>query len=270
MPALFPIHEFFIFNGDIKPVSEFVHSENNGGVYEVLRVVNGIPIFTKDHILRLFQSAQIAEKQIGFAESEIQSLLKVLIAKNEVRNGNLLISFKTNLKIFFIPHDYPSAEMYEHGVECGVLEAVRKNPNAKVFQTMVREQANSLISEKGYYEVALVDHLGRITEGSRSNLFFVKGDRIITSPGKDVLLGITRKKIIQLAKDLNIPCFEKEILYKEISTFDALFISGTSPQILPVKKVANVEFNVKNEVVQLLVRNFDSLINEYIKTAKLI
>jgi branched-chain amino acid aminotransferase len=267
MAALFPTHGFFIFNGDIKPVSEFVHSENTGGVYEVLRVVNGVPIFTKDHILRLFHSAQIAEKQIGFTESEIQNLLMVLIAKNEVRNGNLLISFKTNLKIFFIPHDYPSEEMYEQGVECGVLEAERKNPNAKVFQTQVREKANNLIAENGYFEVALVDYLGRITEGSRSNLFFVKGDRIITSPGKDVLLGITRKKIIQLAKDLNISFFEKEILYKEISTFDALFITGTSPKILPVRKVANLEFNVQNEVVQLLVKSFDSLINEYIKTA---
>ena len=143
--ALFPIHHYFIFNGKLKSISEFIPSENNGGIYEVLRVVKGVPLFFEDHLLRFYKSAEIAGKSVVYSESEIRNFLNLLIQNNKVSEGNLLISCKTNLKIFFIPHNYPSAKKYEEGVICGVLQAERENPNAKVFQTEVRERANEII-----------------------------------------------------------------------------------------------------------------------------
>ena len=195
---------------------------------------------------------------------QIGKSIILLIQKNKVDNGNLLISFKTNLKIYFIPHNYPSLEMYSNGVECGILKAERKNPNAKVFQTLVRERANIIMSEKGLYEVVLVDNKKRITEGSRSNLFFVKGNQIITSPGNNVLLGITRQKTIQLTKDLGYVFCEKEVFLSELSTFDSIFITGTSPKILPVNRIGNVCFNPQNEITQKLIYSFNKLIESYI------
>lgn len=262
--ALFPIQNFFILNGELKPVSEFIPSENNGGVYEVLRIVNGTPLFVQDHLHRLFKSAQIARKRVVYSEAEITNHIKLLIQKNRVGNGNLLVSCKTNLKIFFIPHNYPSAEMYKSGVECGILKAERENPNAKVFQTSVREKANEIIFKYNFYEVLLIDRLNRITEGSRSNLFFVKDNQIITSPGNEVLLGITRQQTIQLVKTLGISFYEKEVLYSELATFDAIFITGTSPKILPVKQIDSILFDCKNEILRMLMSNFDELISSYI------
>lgn len=262
--ALFPIYDFFILNGEIKSVSEFIPSENNGGVYEVLRILKGNPLFLEDHLLRLFKSAEIARKQVNYSESEIVNFLLLLIKENKVESGNLLISCKTNLKIFFIKHNYPSVEMYSEGVECGILKAERKDPNAKVFQTSVREQANAVISEKGVYEVVLVDNQERITEGSRSNLFFVKGNQIITSPGNNILLGITRQKTIQLAQELGYIFIEKEVFINELSNFDSAFITGTSPNILPVKQIGNVSFNPHNKILQTLISSFNKLIESYI------
>ncbi|NQU53526.1 MAG: aminotransferase class IV [Bacteroidetes bacterium] len=262
--ALFPIYDFFIINGKIKSVSEFIPSENNGGVYEVLRVVNGTPLFLEDHFLRLLKSSQIAGKNVNYSELEIRNFLNLLIQKNKVKNENLLISFKTNLKIFFIAHNYPLVEMYTEGVECGILHAERENPNAKVFQTSVRKKANEMILGKGLYEVILVDNQGRITEGSRSNLFFVKGNQIITSPGNNVLLGITRQKTIQLAQELGFAFLEKEVFLDELSIFESVFITGTSPKILPVNKIGNVAFNPQNEILQMLISRFNQLIESYI------
>ncbi len=262
--ALLPIHNFFVFNEKIQPVRLFVPAENEGGIYEVLRVKNGIPLFLEDHLERFEKSAEIAEKNIRFSENEIEELLQNLIVENKVDEGNILISCKLNLKVFFIAHSYPSEEMYKSGVGCGILKAERENPNAKVFQTFVRQKANILIVENGFYEVLLADETGCITEGSRSNVFFVKQGKILTSPGNKVLLGITRQKTIELAKKLEMEVVEQEIQQKELDEFDAAFITGTSPKILPIKKINDSIFDVENSTVRRLMDAYDKMIEEYV------
>lgn len=266
--ALLPQHKYFVYNNEIVPVSEFVPSENEGGIYEVLRVEQGVPLFLEDHLERFFHSANIAGKSIRYTTAQILELLKRLIAENRVTVGNILISCKINLKAFFIPHNYPVDEMYNSGVICGILHAERKNPNAKVFQTKVREQSNKLIAEQGFYEVMLVDHFGRITEGSRSNVFFVQENTLITPPGNEVLLGITRKKAIFLAEKLKINFREEDIFFKELETFSGAVITGTSPKILPVKKLEHTVFDPQIKIIRELILGYQHLIDEYISANK--
>lgn len=263
--AVIPIHKFFVFNDEIRPTEVFVPGENEGGIYEVLRVENGIPLFLEDHLQRFYNSAQLAEKSIRFSENQINTFLKNLIEKIDVAIGNVLISCKINLKLFFITHNYPTIEMYRNGVSCGILKAERENPNAKVFQTSVRQRADQMLAENGFYEVLLADYFDRITEGSRSNIFFVSGKELVTSPGSKVLLGITRQKTIQLALDLNIPVIEREVNFSELNHFDAAFITGTSPKILPIKKIDGFTFNHQNKIVRQLMKSYDVLIAEYLK-----
>lgn len=263
-----PLHSFFVFNGELKPVSEYMKSENSGGVYEVLRVVKGIPLFLEDHLKRFYSSAAIAGKSIRFTQDEIISFLNRLIRENGVNEGNILISCRTNLKAFFIAHKYPNPAWYEKGVECGLLFAERQNPNAKIFQTPIRQKADELMEKKGYYEVLLVDHLNRITEGSRSNVFFVKDNHLITPPGNEVLLGITRQKTIQLAYKAGLRFREQEIGLKEVPAFHSAFITGTSPKILPLYKIEDWIFHPQNKVVQQLIRMFDVLIADYIRAVR--
>ncbi|WP_163325790.1 aminotransferase class IV [Draconibacterium mangrovi] len=263
--ALFPIHKYFVFNGRLVPVSTFVPAENEGGIYEVLRVVDGIPLFLDEHLQRFQHSAELAGKEIRYSCTQLEAFLNQLIIRNEVDEGNILISCKTNLKAFFIAHNYPSAEQYKSGIRCGLLHAERMNPNAKVFQTEVRKQANQLMETLGFYEVLLVDHEQRITEGSRSNVFFIKGDEIITPPGKHVLLGITRQKTITCANRLNLKIREAEIPLDRLTGLDAAFITGTSPKILPIKEVDGHSFDVDNKVLRSLMNEYDKVIQEDIQ-----
>ena len=165
-----------------------------------------------------------------------------------------------------IPHRYPTSEMYTNGVTCGTLRAERENPNAKVFQTSVRQKANELIAEKQFYEVMLIDHLERVTEGSRSNVFFIKDNQVITSPEDEVLLGITRQKTIQIAKELGLEIVQKEVFLDTLDTFDAVFITGTSPKILPVKQIDKTIFNPSNNILTNLMEAYNQLIEDYVKT----
>lgn len=267
--ALLPIQKYFVFNDELKPVSEFVPSENEGGIYEVLRVVEGVPLFLEDHLERFYKSAEIAGKAIRFSPNQINSFLKLLIENDEIDFGNILISCKTNLKAFFVAHKYPNAQQYSEGVNCGILHAERKNPNAKVFQTSVRQQANDLIANNDFYEVLLIDKNGLITEGSRSNVFFIKGDQIITPKAQKVLLGITRQRTIQCAKELGFNVSEGDVSLKELADFKAVFLTGTSPKLLPLKKVGELQFDSENNVLQNLIKRFDLMIKVYIKNARL-
>lgn len=261
----FPLHRFFVYNGKITPNTEFRVSENAGGVYEVLRVANGVPLFLKEHLERFFTSAKLAGKSIRFTGEQIAGYLAELISRNRVLEGNILLSCKTNLKAFFIPHNYPDEKWYKTGISCGILRAERRNPHAKVFQTSVRQRADELIEKQNYYEVLLINHSGRITEGSRSNVFFVDNGCLVTPPGNKVLMGITRQKTIQLANDAGIPFREQEIGLDDISSLQAAFITGTSPKILPVAKIKDWKFDSQNPVVQKLRENYDALIRDYIR-----
>lgn len=262
--TVLPIHNFFVFNDEIRPTEVFVAGENEGGIYEVLRVVNGIPLFLEDHLKRFYDSALLAGKTINFSETQLSTFLKNLIDKNKVSDGNVLISCKINLKAFFIAHKYPTAEMYRDGVSCGILKAERENPNAKVFQTTVRQRADQMLEESGFYEVLLVNHFGKITEGSRSNIFFVVGNEIVTSPVNKVLIGITRQKTLQMAHNLKIPVNERDVDFNELQYFDAAFITGTSPKILPIQNIHGFAFNPHNELVRKLMKSYDDLIVDYL------
>lgn len=262
---LLPVHKYFILNGELKAVKQYVSVENEGGIYEVLRVVDGIPLFLEDHLERFYRSAQLAGKNIAFSDSQIRDFLNDLIEKNKVYVGNILIYCKIDLELFFISHVYPSDKMYVEGVNCGILKAERDNPNAKVLHTTVRNRADLIIAEKRFYELLLVDHLGKVTEGSRSNVFFVSENEIVTSPANRVLVGITRQKTLQLAAELNIQVVEREVNFSELQSFDAAFITGTSPKILPILKIDAFKFNPQNQIVGQLMKKYNELIEMYMK-----
>jgi len=255
-----PVHDYFVVNGELKSTIEFKPNENDGGIYEVVRVIQGFPLFLKEHLERLFISAKIANKSIKFSETEIGQFLIKLIDANNTEDGNIFISYQNNLNIFFIAHKYPTIELYKNGIYCGILKAERENPNAKVIQTTVRQKADKIMTRKGYYEVLLMDHKNRITEGSRSNVFFIRNNVIITPPGNEVLLGITRKKAIFLSAKMGCKLKEADVFFDDLKTFQAAFITGTSPQFLPIKQIDGLSYDPQNKIVQQLIEDYNKLI----------
>ena len=108
------------------------------------------------------------------------------------------------LFIFFIPYLYPAPDMYRVGVEILSLNEVRNQPNAKITNLSLRTLADKIISDKNVYEVLLVNQEGFITEGSRSNIFFIKDKVVFTPPTSIVLPGITREKVLEICNNLGI------------------------------------------------------------------
>ncbi len=244
-------------------------------IYEVIKIENGIPIFLEDHLNRLFDSADISRLNINESYCDFETLINELIKKNKVNEGKikLIVRFddqngnsEKDLLIYFTPYLFPNKEEYQDGVEVGLCNAVRLNPNAKVYNTEARKKANHRIVEEKLYEVLLMNKDGFVAEGSRSNIFFIKNNKVITPPVCDVLNGITRKQLINICKQKNIDIAEDRIHFSDLSNMDCAFLSGTSIKVLPVKNIGDGKFDTKNKVLRRIMGLYDQAIADYINS----
>jgi len=258
---------YYICDGVIssKEFSEELVTSKGVTLYEVIRVIKGVPLFIEEHLERLESSAKLTNITLKYDNLEIKRQIKLLIEKNKVLEGNVKIIFnhddKDNFYAYFIKHKYPTEEMYIKGVETILYHGERETPNAKVINKTFRKKVDERIAAAGVFEAILVDDNGNITEGSKSNIFMVKGKGIITAPIKDVLPGVTRNIIIKLVKSLNFNVIEKNINYKDIFKMDAVFITGTSPKVLPISKIDETNFiSTKNAIVIKIISEYDNLI----------
>src|SRR5690606_31821955 len=126
----------------------------------------------------------------------------------------------------------------------------RDNPNAKVLVTSFKEDVAKALKEKEAFEALLVNKSGYIPEGSRSNMFFVKGDKVYTAKASEVLIGITRKYIFNVCDKLNIKIVEESIHVDDLDKLDGAFMSGTSVNVLPISSIDNIKLDsVNNRII---------------------
>lgn len=266
----------FIHNGGIYSTEEFnnIYQNSSPSIYEVIRIMDGIPLFLEEHYERFFNSSKILGLKLSISIDEIKSNIDKMITINDIENYNIKIVFN-NLKeetinqyYFFSSSNYPDEDMYREGIKTITYKAIRQNPNAKVLNNNLRDEVTRLLKETGSYEALLVNKQGEITEGSRSNTFFIKGSCVYTPPSEGVLLGITRQRIISLCLKNNIQIVEKTVLESELSTFDALFMSGTSPKVLPINSVNGISFSTHNELLVKIKNIYNDEIKNYIDSHK--
>jgi len=266
---LSPEREYFVKDGVVMEIWQFdpAWSKGRKTVYEVMRVINGIPLFLEEHVNRLLQSASKTGIRDIADPGRVSGSIRKLIQANRAKDGNILfclINENGNVHIltWFVEHHYPSAEEYSSGVYIRSMKAVRKHPNAKTWNAELRKKASYLIASSDAYEVLLVDKKKNITEGSRSNIFFIRGNTIFTPPENKVLKGITRQKVLEICENAMVRINEKEIPLQEVPFYEAAFITGTSPGILPVNAIENHRFNNSNELMRKLMEAYQSIVGK--------
>jgi branched-chain amino acid aminotransferase len=256
---------YFIVGTELRSTCDFnpnLHKEGRG-IYEVFRVINGIPLFLNEHIDRFYNSAVIGGYSININRPQILQMLQRLIEVNHLKNGNIQFQFIERKNVgkhftaWITPTIYPTKKDYTEGVQIATLNAVRNLPNLKSVNLPTRQKANQFISENEIFEVLLIDDEGLVTEGSRSNIFFVKDNKLITTNLELVLPGITRSKVIEIAFRENIDLHTTLITYQEIEHFEAAFLTSTSMKILPVNQIDNVQFDAGNSLVNRMKLLYD-------------
>jgi branched-chain amino acid aminotransferase len=227
-------------------------------------------LFFEDHFNRFHQSVLLSGFKLPVHADVLKKRLSDLAKKNRIAVGNVKIialfhSGRPDIYTFFIPHSYPTGEMYKHGVTADFFKAERPDPNIKKMHPDMIRRISAFIKDHGIYDVLLVDNNDCITEGSRTNVFFIKDNRVITSPGDKVLKGITREKVISLCIELQIPLVEKHLTQSEIQASGSAFFSGTSPKILPICSISQLNFDVSDPILGKLMHAYDDLIKRNLK-----
>ncbi len=249
----------FILNGELQPAEIFDKSlvYEGDSVYEVLRIVNGYPVFFNDHMERLITSVKLRKKDLladpGMLRKAIISLTKL----EKKREANLKIVFNynksvTNYLVYFIDATYPTRIQYQTGVKGILFFAERKDPESKVIDHKLRSSICSKLIAESAYEAILVNEDNCITEGSRTNIFFLKNASLITAPDNMVLSGITRKNILQICNENKIDVRFDCVNVKDIRDYEAVFMTGTSPMVLPFNSIDNNYFNVRIPLIEKL------------------
>jgi branched-chain amino acid aminotransferase len=249
----------FIFNGELQDSEVFDQSLVYEGqsVYEVIRMVKGTPLFFNDHMERLSASLSLqGREQLADSSALKKSIISLLRSdKKKETNIKIVFNFNNNRKnylIYFIESIYPTAEQYRMGVKGVLFFAERKDPESKVINNKLRSAICSKLIYESAYEALLVNEQNRITEGSRSNIFFLRGDVLVTAEEKVILSGITRKHIIALCNDNGIKVEYSCVAVRDIADYDAVFMTGTSPMVLPFYCIDNVRFKVSHPLMTRL------------------
>ncbi len=261
----------FLKNEKLKPSKEFKDEFllRGSALYEVIRIISGKPIFLEDHFHRLSNSAIQIKEHIWYTFKQIKDQIEKLIQINDVQTGNIKLIFHIdgtdkNFFAYFIQHHYPQTKQYLNGIRTIVHHAERPMPNAKVYNHSLRSKTNDIIREAEIFEVLLLNSAGNLTEGSRSNLFFIKNNELHTANDSEVLNGIVRSKILEIAEYLQIPIRKSFIKYDDLAKFDAAFLTGTSLMILPIKRINSISYSPSHEIIKSLSERFTEIVNDYL------
>jgi len=266
---------YFSKNGKILPIEEAVvplssiEYSYGFGVYETLRVSNGQVYFLKDHLERLMESARIIGLEHPFTENDVSEYFNRLIEKNNAETCNvkmLLIGApkKNEAQLFIICLNplFPDKKLYRDGAIMTTYKYERVFHHAKTLNMLQSYLAYRKAKEVGAYDALLINKDGFITEGTRTNFFCIKGKTIFTPREKDILLGVTRKVLLRVAKDNGYEVAEQDIKLGDISNFDGAFISSTSSKIIPIRQVDNVTLDPQPDNLVELMNLFDDFLTK--------
>ncbi|MBI5189008.1 MAG: branched-chain-amino-acid transaminase [Nitrospirae bacterium] len=278
-------------------VSVFDHGFLYGdGVFETMRVYDGVVFMLNEHLYRLYRSASMIRLDISFDPDFIKKAIYETLYANKLRNAYVRVTVSrgygsvgldtelckepTFVVIAEEFKEYPES-YYRGGVKVIVAKTRRNhkdalNPQIKSINFLNNILAKIEAKEKGAYEAIMLNSEGRVAEGTISNVFFVKEagaireSPLLCTPSKDagILDGITRGIAINLAERDSIMVNEGSFTPEDLYSALEVFLTNTTMEIIPVCQVDNVRYSV-GSVTKLLHEAYRKVVKDYVTSNKL-
>ncbi len=216
----------------------------------------------RDHMQRLVNSAHIYRMDFSYTLDELCAVAVELVRVNKMNAcylrpivlrgyGEVGVNpFPCPVEVYMACWEWGSylgAEAVDKGVDVCVSSWMRMAPNT--LPAMSKSAANYMNSQlirmeaivNGYVEGIALDVNGYVSEGSGENLFLVQDGVVITPPlSASVLPGITRRSVITLCQDLNIPVSEQMVPREMLYIADEVFFTGTAAEITPLRSIDRI------------------------------
>ena len=239
--------------------SQTLHYGN--GVFEGIRAYEtpgGAQIFrARDHFRRLEYSASRLNIELPYSIDDFIDLSYKLLKKNKLKNAyirplvfkgaHLALTPTSKINVMIASWEWPKL-LGEERVKVMISSYQRPNPKSIPIDAKITgTYANSILAteeaiSKGFDEALLLDSDGFISEGSGENFFLEKDGVLLTPPLGNILPGITRATVIEMARKLSFPLIETQIRPEEIEGADAAFFTGTATEIAGIKSIGGFEF----------------------------
>jgi branched-chain amino acid aminotransferase len=212
----------------------------------------------REHVDRLFDSAQIGDIKMPFSKREITAACKDILRANQLKEGYIRpIVFIGEGVMGVYPGDNPirvaittwswgaylGEEALERGIRIKVSSYTRHHVNVMMTKAKIcGNYVNSVLAKRevmkmGYDEALMLDTEGYVSEASGENIFMVKNGVLKTTPLTSILPGITRDAVIQIAKAKKMTLLEERFTRDELYTAQEAFFSGTAAELTPIREV---------------------------------
>ncbi|MDG2269886.1 MAG: D-amino-acid transaminase [Alphaproteobacteria bacterium] len=237
-----------------------VHVEDRGyqfadGVYEVVHLFRNRLIDADPHLDRLGRSLVELQMAWPMHRSALKVAMHEIVRRNRFATGLLYIQVTRGVapRDHKFPADVCSSlvmtlrsvpefpdDMREQGVGVITLEDIRwARRDIKSVALLPNVLGKQAAAEANVYEAWLVDGAGLITEGTSSNAWIISGDGVLITRAADhdILRGITRQAIVELAQELGIPFEERSFSVEEACNAREAFMSNSSHFVTPVTRI---------------------------------
>jgi branched-chain amino acid aminotransferase len=239
-------------------VSVFDHGFLYGdGVFEGIRAYGGRVFRLKEHVKRLFDSAQAIMLCIPMSQDEMAEAILETLRKNNLKDayirpivtrgvGDLGLDpnkcCASTVLIIAVEWGAMYGNLYEVGLTAVTVTVRRNSPDSLPPNTKSLNYLNNIMAKieaniKGGNEAIILDAQGRISEGSGDNIFVVKDGKVFTPYTINNLKGITREAVIDLARARDIEVLERDLGLFDLYTGDEVFVTGTAAEVAPVTRV---------------------------------
>jgi branched-chain amino acid aminotransferase len=242
-------------------------------VFEGERAYGGVIFKGTEHSERLRRSAQVLDFEIPYSVAEIDAAKQLVLENNGQKDAYVRpvawrgsemmgVSAQHNkIHLAIATWEWPSyfdpAQRLK-GIRLDL--AVYRRPDPATAPTMAKAAGLYMIctiskhkaERLGYADALMLDWQGRVAECTGANIFFVKDGRIHTPIADCFLDGITRRTVIDLAKQRGFEVIERRILPDELDSFAECFITGTAAEVTPVSEIGKWNFNPGGITKQLM------------------
>jgi branched-chain amino acid aminotransferase len=250
------MQEQIYINGEILPTEKAkIHVSDLGllrgyGIFDFFRAIDGQAIFIEDHLDRFHNSARLMKLPIPESRERLREIIheiirlhphKLLGVKMILTGGysedGYTPAAHSNLIVTGKPFEFKPADV---GMKLMSMEYRREIPEIKTLNYIVPIRALPQMKAMGADDV-LYHQNGKISESSRSNIFIVKNEKIIT-PLDGALFGVTRKHILNFAKN-HFAVEERDVSTQEYWEADEVFTTGSTKRIIAITQTDNQIFS---------------------------
>jgi branched-chain amino acid aminotransferase len=217
-------------------------------VFEALRTYDRHPFHLAEHLERLYHSAAVIDLEIPYTREEVAGVVREIVARNSYRHAavrllltggesedGVLAVGQPKLIVMISPLTERDPELFARGYTLMTTRLQREAPEAKTSNYTAAVRALKEAARRGADDALFVNEQDHVQEATRSNFFLFRGDTLVT-PRAEVLIGITRNIVLELARG-RFSIEERPILREELARAEEAFVTSSSREIVPVVRI---------------------------------